>query len=154
AAWYPIPVALELPYDQNHLGFEFVGISHRNPDAVTYQWMLDGFDGGWSPRSTQSTAVYSTLPPGSYTFRVRSFNEDGVADASLSGFRCVIDRRLWGRWWLRTARGCVVLLGVGTCFAGRVAMPRRESEREGHVLQMRRSLVELHQNSLRLSMKP
>lgn len=154
AAWYPIPVALELPYDQNHLGFEFVGISHRNPDAVTYQWMLDGFDGGWSPRSTQSTAVYSNLPPGSYTFRVRSFNEDGVADSSLTGFSFVIDPPFWGTWWFRTALGCVVVLGVGTAFAARLAKIRRENERERHELEMRRSIVELEQKSLRLSMNP
>ncbi|OFY64821.1 MAG: hypothetical protein A3H98_02430, partial [Bacteroidetes bacterium RIFCSPLOWO2_02_FULL_36_8] len=36
-------------YNQNHLTFEYIGVSLSHPDKVTYQYMLRGFDNGWSP---------------------------------------------------------------------------------------------------------
>lgn len=152
--WYPVPRALELPYDQNHLSFDVVGISHRNPEAVTYQWLLEGFDDEWSPQTLEGTAIYSNLPPGSYTFRVRSYNEDGLADSSSSGFRFTIHPPFWETWWFRAAVVIVVASGVGIAFRARLAKVRREGERQRHELELQRSIVELEQKSLRLSMNP
>lgn len=152
--WYPVPRALELPYDQNHLSFDVVGISHRNPEAVIYQWLLEGFDDEWSPESPQSTAIYSNLPPGSYTFRVRSYNEDGIIDSSFSGFRFTIHPPFWETWWFRLGALIAIVGGVGIAFRARLAKVRREGERQRHELELQRSIVELEQKSLRLSMNP
>ncbi len=154
ARWYPVPASLALPYDRNHISFDFVGISHRNPDAVRYRWKLDGFDGEWSPPSDRGAAVYSNLPPGSYSFHVRSFNEDGVADSSLAGFHFTIDPPFWQTWWFRTAIVGIGAAVVGTAFHRRVAAIRRQSYRERRELEMRKNIVELEQKSLRLAMNP
>ncbi len=154
ARWSPVPAHLELPYHQNQLTFEFVGISHRNPDAVRYQWKLDGFDREWSPRGDDRMAVYSNLSPGEYTFHLRSFNEDGVADSSLAGVRFVIAPPFWETWWFRAAGAGLALAVFGAAFRGRLAAVRRQSERERRELEMRKNIVELEQKSLRLAMNP
>ena len=58
-AWYPLPETLELPYDQNHVSFEVIGIEQANPEAVRYKWVLAGFDKKWSPPTEKREAVYS-----------------------------------------------------------------------------------------------
>ncbi len=52
--------AMVLPHTQNHLTFDFQGINFSNPEAVRYQWKLEGFDKDWSPVSQQRTVTYST----------------------------------------------------------------------------------------------
>ncbi|HQP05323.1 MAG TPA: triple tyrosine motif-containing protein, partial [Bacteroidales bacterium] len=76
--WFRLPVNLCLPYDKNHVTFEFEAICFTNPDAVKYQWMLQGLEKDWSPVSEQTKAEYANLEPGDYTFLVKACNNDGV----------------------------------------------------------------------------
>lgn len=154
SAWYPIPVGLSLPYDQNHLSFDFVGISQRNPEGVRYQWKLDGFDSDWSPPTAESRAVYSNLPPGEYTFSVRSYNEDGVADPTPASFSFTITPPFWGTWWFQTLAVAGAIALITGSFLAWVGKIRRESERERRELEMRKNIVELEGKSLRLAMNP
>ncbi len=73
-----LPIGLQLPFNQNHLTFKFSGVSLTAPNAVVYQYFMEGFDETWSPVTTSDEAVYANLPPGSYTFRVRSGYESDV----------------------------------------------------------------------------
>jgi ligand-binding sensor domain-containing protein len=152
--WYHLPTELQLPYDQNSLSFDFVGISQRNPERVRYQWQLHGFDTGWSPQGVHTTAVYSNLPPGDYQLRVRSFNEDGVPDPTPALFTFRITPPYWGTWWFRLL---AMIVGVGlaaTVFALRVRAIQRRNTIERNELEMRRKILELRQQSLRLAMNP
>ncbi|MDB5035112.1 MAG: hypothetical protein JWQ98_2353 [Chlorobi bacterium] len=151
--WYPIPVGLDLPYDQNHLSFDFVGIGQRNPDAVRYQWKMDGLEHDWSPRSAEHAAVYSNLPPGSYTFTVRSYNEDGIG-GTPEEFHFTIHPPFWGTWWFTTLAVLLAIGGIIGVFIWRLRAVRLKGERERHDIEMRRDIVELQQKSLRLSMNP
>lgn len=62
-----------LPYDENHLTFEFRGISFKNAHDQLYQYKLEGLETKYSALTTHPSVVYSALPPGQYTFLVRSF---------------------------------------------------------------------------------
>ncbi len=62
SAWFPVPAMLELPYDQNNLTFSFAGTYHRNPDAVQYKWILEGFSKSWSPALSDQQAIVFKRP--------------------------------------------------------------------------------------------
>ena len=70
--------ATELPYNFNNVSFEYVGICLTNPAKVQYRFMLTGFDTGFSPPTHERVARYSNLPPGNYTFKVISCNNEGL----------------------------------------------------------------------------
>lgn len=59
-----------LPHSQNSLCIDFVGL--RYGTDIQYSYMLDGYDRDWVDAGANSRAVYSNLPTGSYTFRVRT----------------------------------------------------------------------------------
>ncbi len=67
-----IPINLNLPYDRNHLTFEFSGVSLTSPASITYSYILEDFDEDWAPIANNSEAVYANIPPGTYTFKVRA----------------------------------------------------------------------------------
>jgi signal transduction histidine kinase/ligand-binding sensor domain-containing protein len=62
-----------------HLRFQFdyAGLSFASPQKVRYQYMLEGFDRGWTDAGTRRTAYYTNIPPGSYRFRVRAAMDNG-----------------------------------------------------------------------------
>lgn len=67
-----LPLNLSLPYDKNHLTFEFSGVSLTAPISINYSFMLEGADEDWSPITNDSKAVYTNISPGTYTFKVRA----------------------------------------------------------------------------------
>lgn len=104
-----LPAKLTLPYDQNHLTFDFVGVSLSNPNKVRYRYRLQGFLDGWSPVTTERTATYSNLPPGNYSFQVLASNSDGVWNVQPTRYNFTIASPVWGTWWFQTAIGLLVL---------------------------------------------
>ena len=61
-----------------HLRFQFdyAAISFASPYKVRYQYMLEGFDHGWTNAGMRRTAYYTNIPPGTYRFRVRAAMDD------------------------------------------------------------------------------
>lgn len=76
-----------LPLGARRLEIAYTGISLRSPEAVRFQYRLDGVDRDWINAGASRSAVYNNVRPGRYTFRVRAMNGGGVwspEDATLS----------------------------------------------------------------------
>ncbi len=95
----PIQYALEFHHHQNHLTFEFVGITFRRPEEVTYQHRLVGLEDAWHPVTGQRRVTYASLPPGEYTFEVHAFNANGIRSSAPARLSFVIIPPFWTRWW-------------------------------------------------------
>jgi len=89
----------ELPYFDNNISFEYVGICLTNPAKVEYRYMLTGFDADFSPPTSDRVAHYSNLPPGNYTFRVLSCNNEGLWNTEPVTFSFSIATPIWKRPW-------------------------------------------------------
>ncbi|NJK96411.1 MAG: SpoIIE family protein phosphatase [Bacteroidales bacterium] len=73
-----ITTGIRLKSSQNSIAFEYFSICLANPDAVQYQFMLEGIDKDWSAPTNQTAISYPALPPDNYTFKVRAKNAAGV----------------------------------------------------------------------------
>ncbi|MEO6883611.1 MAG: two-component regulator propeller domain-containing protein [Bacteroidia bacterium] len=90
------PTNAKFAYNQNHLTFQFVGISLTCPQKVLYQYKLEGFDKDWSPGFTVlNEATYSNIPPGNYTFMVRACNNDGLWDSKPATYSFFVAPPFW-----------------------------------------------------------
>jgi ligand-binding sensor domain-containing protein/two-component sensor histidine kinase len=89
---------IELPYDQHFISFEFAGISLKNPEKLSYHYMLTGQDNGWSPLIGHNDVAFD-LKPGYYTFKVAAMNEDGVWSRRPAVFHFIIKPPFWLSWW-------------------------------------------------------
>ncbi|MFL5764953.1 MAG: two-component regulator propeller domain-containing protein [Bacteroidia bacterium] len=108
-----LPGGLKLPYDKNHITFDFIGISHTNPSKISYQFMLDGFDEGWLPKGKETSVTYSNLPPGKYTFMLRACNNDGLWSKTPATYSFEIIPPFWKRPWFYILS---TIIGVGAIF--------------------------------------
>lgn len=76
---------LVLASTKNNVSFKYTGIWMSNPERVSFEVMLEGSDLGWKNTSDQ-TAVYSSLRPGHYTFRVRTSANQSFINSNEASF--------------------------------------------------------------------
>lgn len=68
-----------LSYKNDAIAIEFASLNYANPNKNQYMYKMDGLDAGWIKTSSDRRfSYYSNLNPGSYTFRVKGSNNDGV----------------------------------------------------------------------------
>lgn len=69
---------IEFNHKQNVFTIEFATLDMRAPDKIKYAYKLDGFDSDWNYVETKHFATYTSLPPGKYTFHVKSTDSEGI----------------------------------------------------------------------------
>lgn len=70
--------SLKITGRSNSVRITYTGISTRNPENLTFRYRMNGLEETWSKESKARSAVYTDIPPGSYTFEVHAINEDGL----------------------------------------------------------------------------
>jgi len=97
-----------LDHDENHLSFEFVGLSYKN-GKQTYRYKLEGLDAYY--RFTSNTSVqYAALPPGKYAFVVSTAGENFQLTGQTAQFRFEITKPYWKKTWFVL---CMIIFGAG-----------------------------------------
>ncbi len=69
---------LDLSYRDNVFSLRYAALSYSTPEKNKYAYKLEGFDEAWNNVGGQTKATYTNLPAGTYTFRVRACNNDGI----------------------------------------------------------------------------
>ncbi|MBX2993138.1 MAG: ATP-binding protein, partial [Bacteroidetes bacterium] len=120
-----------LDFSETFLTFEFVALDLTKPRKNTYAYRLDGVDKNWVHAGSRRNATYAHLVPGSYTFRVKASNGDGVEDEKGLALAIHIRPPFWQTWWFLS--GCIVVITGLTVLSYRIRMKsliRRELEIE------------------------
>lgn len=104
---------LELLYADRGFSVEFAALHFSNPLQNRYAYMLEGYDEDWiDTDASRRTAVYANLPSGTYTFKVKASNSDGVWNETPTLLRV----RVRPPWWASVVAYVVyffILTGLG-----------------------------------------
>jgi len=96
------PGAVTLSHRDAVFSLEFAALHYAAPGSNRYAYRLDGFDDAWVETDAgKRFASYTNLDPGSYVFRVRASNKDGVWSASPATLSITILPPWWKTWWFR-----------------------------------------------------
>jgi ligand-binding sensor domain-containing protein/signal transduction histidine kinase len=90
---------LELPYNQNRVQFNYIGLQYDAPEQNTYAYKLDGYDQNWVSAGTNRTVTYNNLSAGTYVFHVKAANSSDVWNNTGDSFTIVIATAWYLRWW-------------------------------------------------------
>jgi len=104
-----LPLSLNLPFNKNHLTFDFCGVSLSVPGKVEYQYKLENFDLEWNPVTKSTTATYTNIPPGEYVFKVKASNNDGIWNDQPTQIPFTILAPYWQTWWFITSLIILIL---------------------------------------------
>ena len=96
--------------------FRFTGLSFISPEKMQFQYRLEDWDADWmNAASDKRVAEYSYIPPGTYKFRVRACNSDGIWNNEGASATIIVLPHFWQTWWfylLEAVTGIVVVASV------------------------------------------
>jgi len=102
---------ITLTHQQSVFTLEFVGLNYTRPEKNQYAYMMDGFEEDWNYVGGRREATYTNLPAGSYTFRVKAANNDGIWSNDESTIEITILPPWWATWWFK---GLISVIAIGT----------------------------------------
>ncbi len=90
---------INLPYSENNISFEFASLDYTSPAKNQYAYKLEGFDKDWTYCGTRRNVSYTNLDYGSYLFRVKGSNSEGVWNETGASISIIITPPWWRTWW-------------------------------------------------------
>lgn len=103
-------LTFNLTYRDAEFTVLFAALSYVNPEKNQYAYRLDGFDKDWQYVGAQSRATYTNLSPGTYLFRVKATNNDGLWSSQESTVRIVIHPPFYLSWYAKVLYVMLVLV--------------------------------------------
>jgi len=91
--------SLVLPYNQSSFSIDFALLSYTAPEISEYAYRMEGLDKSWTFLKTNRKAYFTELAPGTYVFKVKASNSDGVWDQRETELRIEILPPWWRSWW-------------------------------------------------------
>jgi tRNA A-37 threonylcarbamoyl transferase component Bud32 len=109
---------LTLSHKEYFFSFEFAALDYHQPLKNRYQYILEGFRKEWIfTDAKKPLAQFTNLNPGSYVFRVKGTNNDGVWNEEGVSISLTITPPVWKTWWFRVLMVVVFALlsywGIG-----------------------------------------
>jgi signal transduction histidine kinase/CheY-like chemotaxis protein len=90
---------------------EFAALNYVSPDRNQYAYKLEGFDEDWTViDSSNRVAKYTNLDSGTYTFKVKASNNDGVWNEEGASIAITVTPPWWESWLFRIG---MVMLAFG-----------------------------------------
>jgi len=90
-----------LSHEQNSLTINFTNFNYTGDDVSIYQYYLEGADKTWNQETSQHSAIYTQLRPGTYTFHLRGGGTAGKWSDETT-IKIKIKQPWWNTWiaWL------------------------------------------------------
>jgi len=86
---------LVLSHDQNFFTIEFAALDYKNPENINYAYKLEGFDKNWNYLQSHGSATYTNVPKGTYVFKVKSTNSQGIWTDNERQLPIIIKPSIW-----------------------------------------------------------
>jgi ligand-binding sensor domain-containing protein/two-component sensor histidine kinase len=149
--WFHLPKELKLPYNQNSIGFKFVGINLYSPKKIKYEYILDGFDKDWI-KASEPEANYTNLPPGKYIFKVKSYSS-AVSEYSMVEYPFIISNPFWKSIWFYLFLIIGFALGIYWLLQYRTQQVLNKNSKLEEVVTLRTSEIVKQKNEIEILFK-
>ncbi|RYD57330.1 MAG: hypothetical protein EOP56_08455 [Sphingobacteriales bacterium] len=98
----------DFDYDQNHISFQFDGISFANPERLRYRYKLEGYNDSWITTNDESV-TFPQLTTGTYKFRVQGSLNNTFSRFGEASYSFTIAKPFWARVWFIMLVGAAIL---------------------------------------------
>ncbi len=144
---------LNLPYDQNELSFQVMGLHLSYPNTLQYQWKLEGVDKDWVNPSNNNN-YQRTFLPGSYILKVRATRTADNSYSDTLAFPFEISPPFWQKLPFRIGSILGGLLLISFFVKWRINIVRQKAKGIQDRLTLDKKRLELEQKALQLQMNP
>jgi diguanylate cyclase (GGDEF)-like protein len=146
---YPITDGVTLPWASQPLSLRISSSAMRNRSELEFMYRMEGLQQDWV-RAPGGVAVFSALPPGSYTFRGVARNSSMDALSPAVSMKVVVLPPWWRSGWMFAVYGVLLLLLVIFADWLRARNLRRISRQLQRLVSARTSELEQSREQLRI----
>ncbi len=122
---------ITLPYDRNMFSLMFSVLEYTNPEKITYDYMMEGFDDDWHHTNPNSrTVTYTNLPSGRYIFKVKAFFDGEPDNFSYREINIRILKPWYRSIWASLLYLMVIILIIMRIYRHRERLAMQKKEKE------------------------
>jgi hypothetical protein len=85
-------------HNKNHISFDFTAIWYSDPQKISYQYKLSGYNNEWIT-TRDRFITFPNLDPGRYTFMLRTSQNGNFANSDIISYHFKINAPLWKQPW-------------------------------------------------------
>ncbi|HET8737980.1 MAG TPA: two-component regulator propeller domain-containing protein [Pricia sp.] len=100
---------IRFEHHQNSFTFYFSALNFNQRHKLQYYYRIPGINREWARAERDLAANYTTLPPGKYTFEVKSRNLQGLESPSVTAVHFAILPPFYGTWWFIALLSLILL---------------------------------------------
>ncbi|MBX2922544.1 MAG: response regulator [Chitinophagaceae bacterium] len=97
---------IKIPFNKGGLSIDFLTPEYSSPDKIQYAYYLEGRDNDWIYTGKTRTVNYSGLNEGTYTFKVKSSNNDGLWNNQQQQLTIIVMPPWYRSWWAYLVYAC------------------------------------------------
>ncbi len=86
-------------YNEANFALSFAALDYLSPENNHYAYKLEGLDRDWQYSIGETEAAYTIQREGTYTFRLRGGNSDGLWNPQERQLEIVVLPPAWRTWW-------------------------------------------------------
>ena len=146
----PAPRDLLLQPGTSHVEVGFAAVEISSPEKIRMQYKLDGVDSEWLDAGLNPRAIYSNIPSGTHTLRIRACNRRGIWDRAGIAYLIHQQPRFYQTSWFAVLVATAVVFVAWTSFRLRLRQvtARLDSRFEERLAERTRIAGELHDTLL------
>lgn len=139
---------IRLSHRNNDFAVSYAALSYRIPEKNRYAYILEGFDESWRDAGSRREAAYTNVPPGTYTFRVRGSNNDGIWNEAGAALTVIVTPPFWRTPWFGFLIVLLVSAVAAAAYSARIERLKRTQKQLEEKVQFRtRELLEQKKKS-------
>ena len=120
--------SIEVPYKEAVFSFSFTALEYASPKRISYAYYMEGWDKGWNNAGNTRSATYTHLNEGTYTFRVRCTNAEGIRNPQEIALSITVLPPWYRSWWAYLLYAALVSGGIYMYFLYKMRQNRLKYE--------------------------
>ncbi|MDP2362471.1 MAG: ATP-binding protein, partial [Ignavibacteria bacterium] len=103
---------IRLSHSQNVFSLQFAALDYNSSNTIHYAYKMEGFDKDWIYSGSRRFVTYTNLNSGSYLFKVKATNSDGVWSDKVKEILIVIEPPWWRTIWAYVLYLVIIFVGL------------------------------------------
>ncbi|MEM9686046.1 MAG: histidine kinase [Bacteroidota bacterium] len=139
-----------LKHHQNNIKINFIGLGYKNAGNLNYRYKMEGLDTTWAYTRNREIQ-YTTLPPGTYNFKVSVRNLNNEWSTTPATIAFMIQKPYWQQWWFGIILIVAFLLLIVLLVKYRIKQIKTRAAKKS---ELNKTLLNLKLKALRAQMNP
>ncbi|HYF70672.1 MAG TPA: two-component regulator propeller domain-containing protein [Ohtaekwangia sp.] len=103
---------IKLDHTQNVFSFKFAALNFTHSEMNSFAYKLEPFDKDWNYVGQKNEATYTNLDPGTYQFKVKGSNNDGIWNENYASVQIIITPPFWKTFWFQLTAMLIIVSGI------------------------------------------